>query len=177
MAIQSYEDVLNYGTSTIPAHNNRTESFVYSASEVMKKNTVEMIYSNDTDSISPFDILLDLPDSDFTRNSLTERKGVMIMVIFVPAHSNIDYHSTDDNITIVCDVAECSQKEFKGKQFYFPTTYNPHDQPVNKLSKELCDSACFSGISVFNNGKVCCCAVDYDGDRSFRILCQIYQVY
>ena len=43
----------------------KDESFVYNLTEVMTKNTVEMIYFHAPFSISPFEILSDHPEGDY----------------------------------------------------------------------------------------------------------------
>ena len=70
-------------------------------------------YSYYPEFISPFDISSDHPDGDFTNYSLTKRKGVLNVVVYVPTHTNIVYPpecSSDNDVTLVCDLAKCAQK-------------------------------------------------------------------
>ena len=62
--------------------------------------------------------------------------------------------------------------------FYFPVAYNPSNYGRIQLSIKIYNSACFSGFSEFNDGKAPSSnKKDHNLNKSFRILCQKYQVY
>ena len=76
------------------------------------------------------------------------------------------------------DLMKCKDKNFNKKKFYFPVSYQPSNGGRTQLSREICNSACFSGFSAFNDGKVSSSnQMNHNPKQGFRILYQKYQVY
>ena len=76
------------------------------------------------------------------------------------------------------DLMKCTNKKFKGQQFYFDHKFSPNKEGSTQLSKLLCNAACFSGYSMINNRyNRDLKEPDHDMSLSFKLHCQRYQVY
>ena len=169
----------------IPSDENKVDSFVYSAFEAMKKNTVDIIYESLPFSISPFDILSDYPDGDFTYNEDNTWSGVLNVHVTILAGSDLSYppqYDSSKDVSVMVDIMKCTRKEFSKKNFYLSSMQNPDKNSVVQLSTALCSSACMSGYSLVCKGtRKSWCKSDksptYDLKNSFLLSCQRSQVY
>ena len=125
--IRKHNQILLSG-SCQPTENNKNDTFSYTISEAMKKNTVEMVYQHKEDGISPFDILSEFPNGDFQIHSNKTWKGVLNICVTIPARSQIHYPTEfnfNESITVMVDLMKCTQKQFKKKIFisHHPTIH------------------------------------------------------
>ena len=147
--ISHSEDQMLYGLGAVSTNHQRN-SFCTNISEALKKNTVEMTYEPHEMDISPFEILSDFPNGDFSSNLNLTWKGSLNVCVTIPAYSPIDYpagFTNDQEHCVMVDVMKCTSKLFKGRGFYFPSLYNPEEDGKSTLSNELCNASCYFGFS------------------------------
>ena len=130
-----------------------------SVKEYSRLNTLNMVYQDGPNAISPFQILSDFPNGDINPCDSESWKGVLNVHVTIPANSNIDYplnYEKDEDVSVMVDLMKCTRNNFKGLNFYFPIDINPNESgSKNILTSQLCNAACMLGYSAVDLGNHC----------------------